>query len=134
MTPVVRVDPPEWAIPPETVRLWLATKLPDGRSDTLYFKDIRTSHTPGDNDRDRVELWEETDDRSTLSCWIKERYWDHTGRCNVTLWDVVADPTDEFRSRMVRRRDTLSWTTKPGGPPLDRLLQAGGWQEWGTDD
>jgi hypothetical protein len=115
---------------PDTIRLWLATKLPNGAADSLWFKDIHTSHTPSRDGRDRVELWEETDDRATLMCWVKERYWDHTGRCNIELWDIVVNPTDVTLAQMMHRSGAISWTST--SETLDGLLLAGGWAEWGT--
>lgn len=121
---------------PYTIRQWLAVKLSDGRSDTLYVRDVRTAHTPRDGDP--VYLWDETAAAGWAAArWlVKSGYWNSTGLYNIELAALVVDPDPEQVDRMRRAGELLyagmPWYSAGHDGRLDHeaLLTDAGWNEW----
>lgn len=123
MMPTTERDPYE-------IRLWLATKLSDGRSDTLYTKTIRTAHPPIEGDQ--IYLWPETDEVSAPLWLVKRRYWNADGQLNVEMCALIHNPTADSIEE-IRRQATYRlypWYSEPGEPGPDAHLLAAGWTEW----
>lgn len=115
---------------PHAIRLWLATKLPNGNSDTLWTKTIRTAHTPTADDQ--IYLWPETKTLSGALWYIKRRYWSDDGQLNVELAALVHNPTQDVVDGL-RRQVTyrmFPWYSDPGEPGPGPHLEAAGWTEW----
>lgn len=123
---------------PHTIRLWIATKLGNQGhivSDSLWWRDIRTAHTPSLDDRLHPFADPNDTDGEIGPDWtIKSRYWDGDGHCNIELTDPIVDPTDELRDRLARSPSgwlrERSWNTTRDRP-LDDLLVVAGWHPWG---
>lgn len=118
---------------PYAVTLWLATKLPNGDSDTLYTRIIRTAHTPRTGDH--IHLWAETDDLAGERWDIASTWHEHDGRYHAALTPLFVNPTAETLERL--RRSTshfgLPWWSRDNSGDdlnLDALLAAAGWAEW----
>lgn len=142
-------QPPEEAVPaptpeppapqrpapdPYTTRLWLPVKHSDGRSDTLYVRDIRTAHTL--RPEGEIHLWPDAEVDPGPAWPAVRGYHGHDGLYNVELAAFVPNPDEEQRDRM-RRHGPISgwaWWTTDGEPSHHDLLRAAGWTEYGADN
>jgi hypothetical protein len=124
------MTPDPYADDPTAVRLWLPTKLPDGRADDLYIKTIRTAHTPREGDR--VYLTDDTDDDVGVYTAVRNAFHDATGRYNAYLTPVIENPDRALTDidTLIRSGHYTPWRTDDGDQTVHSLLAAAGWTEW----
>lgn len=126
---------PDTSYDPHTVRLWLATRRPDGNADTLWTKTIRTAHAPGVDDE--IFLWDDDGDDFVGAKWpVRNRFFNASGLLNVELVHLVHNPEPDVVV-LIRQglRDGsahygMPYRSDPGDPPPGQLLAAAGWCEW----